>query len=112
MHIVIDLDGTICELKKTNESYTEVLPKSGVVDALNKFLDRGDTITIFTARHMKTCNNDIQLVKQRIEQVTKDWLKRHQIPYHHLIFGKPYGDVYIDDLAIQFTNWDDIMQKL
>ncbi|RAN76612.1 HAD hydrolase family protein [Bacillus sp. SRB_331] len=110
MRYIIDLDGTICDLKEPNQSYSEVKPKKNVKEALQEIVDRGDTVIIFTARHMKTCENNVELVEERIGKITRDWLNRYEIPYDQLIFGKPYGDIYIDDLAYKFKGWDEFIK--
>ena len=108
MRIVVDLDGTICELKLPGQTYAEVLPKPGAVDALRGMKEQGHTIIIYTARHMKTCQGNVALVAARVGKITLDWLERYEVPYDEIIFGKPYGDVYIDDLALRFTGWADL----
>ena len=54
MRIVIDLDGTICELKKPNQRYEDVLPKDGAIQIINQLKKEGHEIIIYTARNMKT----------------------------------------------------------
>ena len=44
--------------------------------------------------------------------MTTAWLKKNGIKYHQLVLGKPVGDVWIDDRAINFENWDTVMEKL
>ena len=34
------------------------------------------------------------------DSITRDWLSRHSVPYHELIFGKPYADFYVDDKSV------------
>ena len=90
MRYIIDLDGTICDLKEPNQSYSEVKPKN-VKEALQEIVDRGDTVIIFTARHMKTCENNVELVEERIGKITRDWLNRYEIPYDQLILVNHMG---------------------
>ncbi|MNC31539.1 hypothetical protein D3C75_798630 [compost metagenome] len=110
--IVIDLDGTICELRQVDQTYADVLPKQGVSEVINKLFQSGYYIIIHTARHMKTCNNDVVMVRERIEKITIEWLNQYNIPYHEIVFGKPYGDLYIDDLAFRFDSWYTIEKSL
>ena len=45
--------------------------------------------------------------------MTTAWLKEHKVKYHQLIMGKPIGDVWIDDRALQFKdNWQEIIKDL
>lgn len=107
MRIVIDLDGTICELRKGAETYADVLPRAGAAKKLEALKAAGHRIIIHTARHMKTCEGDVEKVIEKIGKPTEAWLAKHKIPYDELLFGKPYGDLYIDDLAHAFTSWKD-----
>lgn len=108
MRIVIDLDGTICELKKHGQTYQEVRPLPGAIEKLQALKQAGHYLIINSARHMKTCAGDVEEVKRRVGTTTEEWLRKHGIPYDELIFGKPYAQVYIDDLAHQFQGWDRI----
>jgi capsule biosynthesis phosphatase len=112
MRIVIDLDGTICELKKPGESYKDVVPKEKAIETLHKLKNQGNEIIIYTARRMRTHSGNIGKVTADVGDITIDWLKFYNVPYDELIFGKPYGHIYIDDLALTFTNWEDIHQKM
>ena len=106
MRIVIDLDGTICELKKSGQSYADVKPLPGVQEKLEKWKAEGHDIVIYTARHMRTCEGNTGKVVARIGSLTLNWLEQHRIPYDEIVFGKPDGDVYIDDKALTFDSWD------
>jgi capsule biosynthesis phosphatase len=108
MRIVLDLDGTICELKKENESYEDVLPKPGVLETLEKWKSEGHTLIIQTARNMATQQSNLGKVMQNIGLITLKWLETHKIPYDEIYFGKPNGHIYIDDRALRFENWNTI----
>ena len=71
-----------------------------MIDQLNKFHDDGYEIIVFTARHMVTCNDDVQKTILRIGSITEEWLRTHGVKYDKLVFGKPYStSLYIDDKA-------------
>ena len=40
--------------------------------------------------------------------MTKSWLAKNKIKYDQLVLGKPVGDYWIDDRAINFKNWSSI----
>ncbi|HQH27219.1 MAG TPA: hypothetical protein PLP17_07470, partial [Oligoflexia bacterium] len=48
------------------------------------------------------------LVLARQGLVTLEWLRRHEIPFDEIHFGKPHADVYIDDNALRFRDWTEI----
>ena len=112
MRIVFDLDGVICELKKPNESYGEVKPKLDVIKLVNELHSNGDHIIIHTGRHMRTCNGNVDEVIKKVGKITKDWLKKNNVKYDELIFGKPHADMYIDDLGLSFDSADKLKEKM
>ena len=57
---------------------------------------------------MKTTGANVGLALARIGNDTLDWLKRHEIPYDEIFFGKPWADIYIDDNALRFEDWNSI----
>lgn len=112
LRICIDLDGTICELRKNNETYMDVLPKKGAKEMIENFKSRGYDIVIYTARNMKTQDHNIGKVVKNIGKITLDWLENHKIYYDEIFFGKPNADLIIDDRAFRFSNWDEIDDNL
>jgi capsule biosynthesis phosphatase len=104
-----DLDNTLVTHPKIQGDYTTVEPIQENIDILNS-LKENNKIIIYTARRMKTFNGDIEKVIENISDITKKTLKDFNIKYDELIFGKPYADYYIDDLAINSTN--DVRQQL
>lgn len=99
MQIILDLDGTICTEERTY-SRSLAKPIEGAINAVQKLYDAGHTIIIYSARTWMEF------------EMTTDWLQKNKVPYHQLILGKPIGDVWIDDRALQFNNWEQIMKKL
>lgn len=106
--ICIDMDGVIAQLKKQGETYESVLPVPGAVEKIKKLKEAGHYIIIFTARHMKTCNGNVAMVLAKQGKNTLDWLAKYSIPYDEIHFGKPWADVYIDDNAYRFNDWNEI----
>lgn len=104
--ICVDLDGVICTLKKPGETYADVQPIEGVVEKLKALRQNGHYIIIQTARHMKTCNGNVGQVVNRIGAITLQWLSDNDIEYDEIYFGKPWAELYIDDNALRFSNWD------
>jgi len=106
MRIVIDIDGTISGLRKKGQTYENVRINEGAAEKIRALKEDGHYIILYSARHMKTCNGDVELVKKKVGKITEDWLKRHNVPYDELHFGKPFADIYIDDLGYTFKGWD------
>lgn len=110
MRICFDLDNTIAQVKRPDQSYADVLPLQGAAKKLKSLKKSGHYIIIHTARHMVTCKGDVNLVIERIGSITRSWLNHHDIPFDELIFGKPYADLYVDDKALKFTgDWGSLL---
>lgn len=99
MQLIIDLDGTICTEEKTY-SRSLAKPKEKAIESVNKLYEEGHIIIIYTARTWMEY------------EMTTHWLQTHHIKYHQLIMGKPVGDAWIDDRAISFDNWENVMNTL
>lgn len=108
MRICIDLDGVVCRLKEPGQSYADLEPVPGAVEALRALREQGHYIILYTARHMKTCAGNVGQVIARQGAITLDWLARHEIDYDEIYFGKPYAHLYIDDNAMRFLDWESI----
>ena len=112
MRIVVDLDGVICSIKRPGQPYADVEPLPGAADRIRELRAAGHTIVIVTARHMATCEGNVGRVIQRVGKITLDWLERHGIEYDEIHFGKPNGEVYLEDRAIRFTGWDQLTDEV
>jgi capsule biosynthesis phosphatase len=108
MRICFDLDGVICKLRQPEESYAELELVPGAVEKMTALRAAGHTLIIATARHMKTCDGNVGLVQARLGKVTLDWLDRHGVPFDEIYFGKPWAEVYADDNAFHFTDWNGV----
>ena len=110
--IAVDLDGTICETKRPDQNYSEVLPLPGAVESLQQLKASGFYIVVYTARNMRTCNNNLGAITKNQAGIVTNWLKRYSVPYDELLFGKPWVDWYIDDKAIKFVSWEQAKKEL
>lgn len=102
--IVMDLDGTICPEKTSDQCYDDVQPYAAVVALLRDYQAAGHYIIIQTARNMRTYQGNVGLITANTAKQTMAWLDRHAIPYDEIHFGKPWsghGGFYVDDKAIR-----------
>lgn len=100
--LVVDIDGTICGSPK-NRDYSKCEPISSVVDNLIKENNKGTYIILFTARNMRTFKGSIGLINKYTAPIVLEWLKKNNIPFDEIIFGKPWGQggiSYVDDKNI------------
>ncbi len=49
---------------------------------------------------MRTHTGNVGTVLKDVGMVTFQQLAQYEIPYDEIHFGKPWADVYIDDLAV------------
>lgn len=98
--LVLDLDGTLCEQTAGGEAYWSARPRKDVIARVNSYYGKGWYITIHTARGMRTCNSDVVEVERLYRYGTKLWLDMNGVMYDKLIFGKPPGDIYVDDRGL------------
>ena len=99
MQLIVDLDGTICTEEKTF-SRSMATPLEGAKETLRKLKDKGHTIIIYSARSWTEY------------EMTIKWLNDNQIPYDQVILGKPIGDYWIDDRAVNFQSWEKISELI
>ena len=105
LRYVFDLDNTLVSYPTILKDYSSVKPIPKMIELVQKLKADGHTIIIHTARRMATHHNNVGAVIKDIGRVTMDTLDKFSIPYDELIFGKPLGDVYIDDRA--YNPFDD-----
>lgn len=100
--LVVDLDGTIT-LADTND-YENVAPNLAVIEQLKNYKAQGYTITISTARNMRTYEGNVGLINIHTLPIITAWLDKHQVPYDEILVGKPWcghDGFYIDDRAVR-----------
>jgi len=111
--LCFDLDGTICYTRTEDQSYEDVLPLPGAIESLKKLKGEGWYIIIHTARNMKTHNNNLGKVIAVQAHSTVEWLRKYEVPYDELLFGKPYVDFFIDDRGIPFRgSWEQVLEEI
>ena len=95
---LFDIDNNICNTVKNK--YRNSKPNIKVINLINLLFEKGHTIKIFTARFMGRNNENITKAKKQGYNLTKKQLKKWNLKYHKLIFGKPSYDIFIDDKAM------------
>lgn len=102
--LVIDLDGTLCE-QMDSDNYHNAEPKRDVIRVVNQLWTEGWIVVIFTARGMKTCHGDAKLARDKHYTSTVKWLEQNRVCYSRLEFGKPAGDLYVDDKGMSIDDF-------
>lgn len=108
--ICFDLDNTLVTFPKIKNDYSSVEPIQKNINFLKYLKSFGHIIIIYTARRMKTHQGNVGKCMSDIGKITFDTLEKFDIPYDEIYFGKPYADVYIDDLAL--NSYDNLEKEL
>ena len=95
---VFDIDDTICNNK--NRDYENATPFKEIIEKINYLYDNGAKITLYTSRGMVSCNGDLEKIIKKNKDVLERWLQKNNVHYTELVFGKPLGDLYVDDKAM------------
>ena len=102
--IVFDLDGVICIHPTDGSDYVKnSTPNVKMIEYMKSLKIAGYRINIYTARRMETSGHDVGVAIARSAKATFEWLDKYQVPYDALYFGKPNGELYIDDKAIGYS---------
>ncbi len=106
---LIDIDGTICDDIKNEESHLYPTAKCypDALRIINKWYDEGNVITFFTARESKD------------RDVTETWLRDKGFKYHGLVMDKPrikdeQEYIWIDNRKVRAVtylgNWTELKE--
>ncbi|MBY8563509.1 HAD hydrolase family protein [Escherichia coli] len=99
---MVDLDGTITTADTSD--YKNVSPNIELIKQLIEYKKNGFSITICTARNMRTYDGNIGKINIHTLPLITEWLDSHEVPYDEIIVGKPWcgkEGFYIDDRAIR-----------
>lgn len=101
---IFDIDGTICPIKLPNEKYEDLIPYPEMVKKIRSLKKRNFKIVLFTARNMRTYDQDLEKILLYTKPKIEKWLEKWDIPYDELICGKPWPGkegFYVDDRTIR-----------
>lgn len=90
-----DLDGTLCS--DTRGNYADAQPFPEMIAQVNRLKREGHNVLVFTARGSGTGMDWTAVTSAQLDQ----WGVAHD----RLIFGKPAADVYIDDKAVNVSEF-------
>lgn len=102
--LVMDIDGTLCSKKTSDQDYMDVTPREDVMATLREYRANGFYIILATSRNMNTHSGNIGLINATTLKTIFAWLEKHDVPYDEIHVGKPWGGkggFYVDDKAIR-----------
>jgi capsule biosynthesis phosphatase len=100
--LIVDLDGTITQADTSD--YVNVSPNLAVIKQLHYYKELGYSITIHTARNMRTYEGNVGKINIHTLPIITTWLEKHNVPFDEVLVGKPWcghEGFYIDDRAIR-----------
>ena len=97
--ICCDIDGVIAAIAPDND-YNLSLPRQEIIAQIRQLHRQGHRIILFTARGTMTGID--------WRAVTEEQMKKWNVPYDELHFGKPAADYYVDDRALRDNELDQI----
>ena len=103
MIFVFDLDDTISRHRNRDFEHAEPIEKT--ITKIRKLHADGAEIVIYSARGQNSCKGDLRLIEERNRSQVERWLREHDVPYDRLVFGKPLGDVYVDDKGMSLDSF-------
>lgn len=95
---VFDIDGTICNT--LGNDYYNSQPILNRIEQVNLLFEEGHRIIFHTARGMGSSGENVEIANSLWRDLTLRQLKQWNVKYHALFFGKPSGDLYIDDKGL------------
>ena len=103
--IAFDLDDVICWHHPDYDEfgvdkYYHCEPIESGVELVNEYYDKGYRIIIYTARGMGAYKGNVNLVYERLYDLTFNHLNEWGVKFHRLVMGKLDYDLLIDDKAI------------
>ena len=108
--ICFDIDNVICHTK--GKDYKNAKPNKISIKKINYLFQKGYMIKLFTGRYMGRNKENRVKAKEQGYKMTFNQLKKWNVSYHKLLFGKPSYDLFIDDKSIYYNkNWHKDINK-
>jgi CMP-N,N'-diacetyllegionaminic acid synthase len=100
--ICFDIDGVVAS-KTPGNDYSLAEPRPVVIELINALHSNGHEIVLFTARGNKTGLDHRPLTAEQM----RSW----GVSYTHLMFDKPWADLYIDDKALNIADVEAVLSR-
>jgi len=102
--LVLDIDGTLCPVKTSSQSYAELMPDPQMLERIRALHAQGWHIILHTARGMRSNDGNPGKITKNVMPTLLNWLAAHDIPFDELHMAKPWPGkrgFYIDDRAVR-----------
>lgn len=104
VRIVLDIDGTLCPIRRGEERYEDLAPYRRMVDLLREYRAAGAQIVLYTSRNMNSYDGRLGMINANTAKILLAWLDRWEVPYDEILYGKPWPGrrgFYVDDRAVR-----------
>ena len=101
---IFDIDGTLCPIKRPDQSYEELAPYPGMVEKIREYKEQGAKIILVTSRNMNSYNGNMGLINKNTARILSEWLDKWDIPYDEIYYGKlwpGHKGFYVDDRTVR-----------
>ena len=101
-NLVIDIDKTLT--LGDNKDYLKVSPNLKIIEKVREYRKNGFNIILYTARNMRSYNNNIGRINAKTLPIIFKWLEMHNVPFDEIYVGKPwcgYEGFYVDDKTVR-----------
>ena len=99
---ILEIDGIICNTH--GNDYENAQPFLQRIEKINKLHDQGNKIIFHTCRGMTLFNNNRFNAEHEFWSFTYKQLKKWNVKFDHLYFGKPCGDFFVENKATKYEN--------
>ncbi len=102
--LVMDIDGTICPIKKKEQGYPDLVPYPEIVEKMREYKAEGARIVLYTSRNMNSYQGNLGLINANTAKILLQWLEKWEIPYDEILYGKPWPGhrgFYVDDRCVR-----------
>ena len=101
--IVMDIDDTISFAKTYADPgiYAEAEPNTELIATMQRLSKEGYKFILHTSRGWISCDEDPERAKKKYLKQIETWMQKYEVPYERIIFGKPFGIIYVDDKSIR-----------
>lgn len=102
--LVVDIDGTLCPVKRSGEDYADLPANTEMVEQVRAYKERGFRVILHSSRNMRSYDGNLGEINKHTLPVLLDWLHAHDIPFDEVHMGKPWAGhegFYIDDRAVR-----------
>lgn len=89
MRLIVDVDGTLT-IDEPAVSYADRKPRLAVIRKVNALYEKGVEIILYSARNMRTHEENLGKINKYTLPVLLQWLDRHSVKFHEIHMGKPW----------------------